>query len=286
MDRRNFLQAVNLALGASLLGRKATGAAGSVGNPEMNGVLVDTTLCQGCRACEYICAETNGLPEPEDDDSVLEKERKTSETQWTIVNRYEVDGTEIFVKRQCMHCNQPACGAACLTRAMKKTEEGPVIWREDKCMGCRFCMISCPFDMPKFEYNSPVPRLQKCRMCLDRIREGEQPACVENCPGEALTFGKRRELIDIGRKRIYAEPEKYVNNIYGEHEVGGTGFLYLASAPFEQLGFRNDLGSKPYPELTSGFLYTVPVVLILWPAFLLALSNATRRENDNTKSEG
>ena len=276
---------MNLAVGASLLGKSGAEAAGNGEKPELMGVLVDSTLCEGCRSCEYICAETNGLPEPDDEDSVFEKERKTSETQWSIVNRYQNGDEEIYVKKQCMHCNQPACAAACLTKAMKKTEEGPVIWREDKCMGCRFCMISCPFDIPKFEYNSPVPKLQKCRMCHDRLQQGEQPACVENCPAEALVYGKRRELIDIGRKRIYSEPEKYVNHIYGEHEVAGTGFLYLASADFEQLGFRKDLGTKSYPELTKGFLYAVPVVLILWPAFLLALSNATRREKENTDSE-
>ena len=276
---------MNLAVGASLLGKSGAEAAGNGEKPELMGVLVDSTLCEGCRSCEYICAETNGLPEPDDEDSVFEKERKTSETQWSIVNRYQNGDEEIYVKKQCMHCNQPACAAACLTKAMKKTEEGPVIWREDKCMGCRYCMISCPFDIPKFEYNSPVPKLQKCRMCHDRLQQGEQPACVENCPAEALVYGKRRELIDIGRKRIYSEPEKYVNHIYGEHEVAGTGFLYLASADFEQLGFRKDLGTKSYPELTKGFLYAVPVVLILWPAFLLALSNATRREKENTDSE-
>ena len=285
MDRRNFLQAMNLAVGASLLGKSGAEAAGNGEKPELMGVLVDSTLCEGCRSCEYICAETNGLPEPDEDDTLFEKERKTSETQWSIVNRYQNGDEEIYVKKQCMHCNQPACAAACLTKAMKKTEEGPVIWREGKCMGCRFCMISCPFDIPKFEYNSPVPKLQKCRMCHDRLQQGEQPACVENCPAEALVYGKRRELIDIGRKRIYSEPEKYVNHIYGEHEVAGTGFLYLASADFEQLGFRKDLGTKSYPELTKGFLYAVPVVLILWPAFLLALSNATRREKGNTDSE-
>ena len=135
----------------------------------------------------------------------------------------DIDGNgPVNVKSQCMHCLQPACAAACLTKAMVKTSEGPVVWRSDKCMGCRFCMISCPFDIPKFEYHSANPRIQKCRMCWDRLAEGEVPACVENCPAKCTVFGKRSELLDLARARIYAEPDKYVHHIYGEHEAGGT----------------------------------------------------------------
>jgi Fe-S-cluster-containing dehydrogenase component len=241
-------------------------------------VLVDTTRCVGCRTCELACAEANGLPEPPGDDAVLASERKPSTEQWSVINRFETDAGEVFVKRQCMHCVQPACAAACLTRAMYKTQDGPVIWRESKCMGCRFCMVSCPFDMPKFEYDSAVPRIAKCRLCQDRLAEGGRPACVENCPAEALAFGRRSEMIAEARKRIVENPGAYVDHIYGEHEVGGTGFLYLAAVPFEQLGFRTDLGETAYPRLTEDFLYGVPIVLTLWPAFLLALSQATKKE--------
>jgi Fe-S-cluster-containing dehydrogenase component len=250
-------------------------------NPEFVGVLVDTTRCVGCRSCEFACAEANGLPEPDDDDDAMfAHERKTTETQWSVVNRYETDAGEIFAKKQCMHCCQPACATACLTKAMLKTKKGPVVWRESKCMGCRFCMISCPFDIPKFEYDSPVPKIQKCRMCWERLQEGEQPACVEECPEDALLFGTRQELLDVAKSRIYSEPDKYAHHIYGEHEVGGTGWLYLSSVPFDQIGFRTDLGTDPYPELTKEFLYAVPIVLTLWPAFLLGVSNATKKEKD------
>jgi ferredoxin len=161
---------------------------------------------------------------------------------------------------------------------MLKTEEGPVIWRESKCMGCRYCMVSCPFDVPKFEYNSAFPRIQKCILCWERLENGQQPACVENCPGGALLFGKRRDLIEEARKRIYGEPDRYYHEIYGEHEVGGTGFLYLSAVPFEQLGFRTDLGWTAYPDFTTGFLYGVPIVLLLWPAFLVAVSQAVKQD--------
>jgi hypothetical protein len=122
-------------------------------------------------------------------------------------------------------------------------------------------------------------------MCWDRLKQGQQPACVENCPGDALMFGKRRDLIREARQRIHDDPDDYVDHIYGEHEVGGTGAMYLSAVPFEQLGFRTDLGTTSFPELTQGFLYSVPIVLTLWPAFLLALSQATKKDDENERSE-
>lgn len=249
---------------------------------EFVGVLVDTTRCIGCRSCEMACAETHGFPEPDSDDAVMEKERTPTVSQWSIVNRYETDKGESFAKKQCMHCNQPACAAACLTKAMLKTEDGPVIWREDKCMGCRFCMISCPFDIPKFEYDSPNPKIQKCNLCWGRLQEGEVPACVDACPADAVTFGKRRDLIEEAHRRIWSNPGDYVHHIYGEHEAGGTGYLYLSAVPFEQMGFRTDIGTEAYPEYSKDYLYAVPIVLTLWPAFLLALNNATKNDTEQS----
>lgn len=278
MDRRSFLCLAGVA-GASTLGiDQAVTSDGRQREP--CGVLVDTTRCIGCRNCEFACAEANGLPRPDPNSDVLDKERPTSEIQWTVVNRYQTDAGQVSVKKQCMHCLQPACASACLTKAMVKTDEGPVIWREPKCMGCRFCMISCPFDIPKFEYHSPVPKIQKCQLCWERLGEGKVPACVEQCPMKALTFGPRAELIEEARRRIYQQPDKYVHQIYGEHEVGGTSWLYLSPVPFEQLGFRTDLGTTAYPTYTKEFLYGVPIVLTLVPALLLAVSNATKRDTE------
>ena len=281
MDRRGFLKTVASAAGTAggslLLGSPARAAESRAGT-ELMGVLVDTTRCIGCRGCEEACAEENGLPVPDIDsagwDDVFEERRNPSVTQYSVVNRFGGD-EEIFVKKQCMHCNQPACAAACLTKAMLKTDEGPVIWREDKCMGCRFCMLSCPFDIPKFEYDKAVPRIMKCHLCFERLNDGDEPACVEVCPEEAIVFGKRRDLLDEARTRIYTEPDSYVHSIYGEHEAGGTGWIYLAAVPFEQLGFNTNLETRAYPELAKGFLYSVAVVFLLWPPFLLGLSRAT-----------
>jgi Fe-S-cluster-containing dehydrogenase component len=281
MDRRGFLKGlvstVGVAGGSTLLGSPAQ-AKGSASSTELSGVLVDTTICVGCRTCEAACAEANDLPVPDIDspgwEDVFDERRRPTETQFSVVNRFDTAG-EVYVKKQCMHCNQPACAAACLTKAMLKTDEGPVIWREGKCMGCRFCMLSCPFNIPAYEYDSPMPRLRKCTLCWERLQEGEQPACVEECPEEAIIFGSRRELLDEARTRIYSDADTYVRHIYGEHEAGGTGWLYLAGVPFEELGFNMNLGTEAFPELAKGFLYSVAVVFLLWPPFLLGVSRAT-----------
>ena len=290
ISRRSFLKILGggvagVALGNALTPKtvRATAAA----NPtEFMGILVDTTRCVGCRTCEASCAETHHLPVPDiSDESVLEKERKTTETQLTVVNRYKTEKGEVFVKKQCMHCNQPGCVSACLVKAMEKRKEGPVIWNTN-CMGCRYCMPSCPFEIPKFEFHSATPRIQKCTLCWERLEKGEKPACVENCPEQALIFGPRRKLIEEANKRIYQNPGQYETHIYGEHEVGGTGYLYLSKVPFEQIGFRTDLGTTAYPEFTKGFLYSVPLVLLLWPAFLIGVNTLTKKGEEEMGGKG
>ena len=268
MNRRAFLQTAGVAAGAVALAKKTARAADTAkdtGDPY--GILVDTTKCEGCRTCEVVCAQGHGLPAPDQyDESVFEHARTPSTSALTVVNRVPLDGDdEDFVKRGCMHCLQPACATGCLTRAMEKTEAGPVVWNGDKCMGCRYCMVSCPFDVPRFEYHSTNPKIVKCDMCADQLAVGEKPRCVANCPEQALTFGRRSELLRIAHKRIADNPDQYVDHIYGEHEVGGTSLLYLASVPFEQLGFRTDLGTTPVPQYTKEFLYGVPIVLTVVP---------------------
>jgi formate dehydrogenase iron-sulfur subunit len=273
IDRRSFFKAMGIT-GLTIMGLKASGAPGSKeDDTEFYGVLYDSSICIGCRACEKACAKSNNLPVPEDDlePGVL---RKTSEVQRCAINSYETSEGEVYVRNQCMHCNEPACAAACLTQAMHKTKEGPVIWRENKCMGCRYCMVSCPFDVPKFEYSSVNPKIQKCDMCYDRIMEGEIPVCVETC-GDALYFGTRRELIAEARRRIAEWPEMYIDTIYGESTAGGTGYLYLSPVPHKELGFDTRIQNASYPALTKSFLYSVPAVDVLVPSILLGIHAAT-----------
>lgn len=282
IDRRNFLKALGVA-GGSLAVSNSFGSTliPKKDDKEFYGILYDSTVCVGCQGCEIICAEKNGFPFPEDEPTagVI---RKTNPQRYVAINTFNTSKGEQFMRKSCNHCDNPACASACLTKAMYKTEDGPVIWREDKCIGCRSCMVACPFDIPKFEFDNPNPKIQKCKMCYDKMQSGEKPVCVENCPVEALVFGKRRDLLEIAKSRIYTEPEKYYHEVYGEDTVGGTGLLYLASVPFEELGFRTDLGKVSYPEFNKTFLYSVPAVLILWPAFLLGLRSASdEKENKN-----
>ncbi len=286
MDRRNFLKNLCVA-GASttVLPVISNAATSSKTETEFVSVLVDTVRCIGCRQCEDSCAEANGLPKPNiNDKTVFNELRDTTTTQWTVVNKWETEKGDLFVKKQCMHCNQAACSSACLTQAMYKTHEGPVIWREDKCMGCRFCMVSCPFVIPRFEYYDANPKIQKCILCYDRLQEGQQPACVESCPVDALTFGTRRNMIHEGHNRTVDHPDRYIDYIYGENEVGGTGWLYLSNVPFDQIGFRTDLGHESIPKLTQNFLYSVPLVFLLWPAFLNSIRPIHKDENEGEES--
>jgi Fe-S-cluster-containing dehydrogenase component len=285
MNRRCFFK-IAAVTGAGCLVGKAAEARSTEDRSDGYAALVDLTLCEGCRNCEDVCAEVNGLPAPDYDDATVDDiQRQSSDKQWVVVNRHETSRGDVWVRRQCMHCLEPACAAACLTKAMAKTEEGPVVWNEDKCMGCRFCMISCPFDVPKFEYDSPVPRIMKCRMCWERLKNGERPACAEECPAEAITFGKRTEVLEIARRRIHTDPDRYVPYIYGEHEAGGTGWLYISPVPFEELGFRTDLGTTPLPEYTRDFLTAVPLVATLGPALLLGMRQARQGDAPRTDDE-
>ncbi len=285
INRRGFFKVLGLTGATLAIGTELNATPAQKTDKEFYGILYDSVRCTGCRGCEYDCSDANSLPAPPKPEEIKGK-RNTDEKHRTVVNEFNTSKGKVFAKMQCMHCNEPACAAACLTQAMYKTKEGPVIWREDKCMGCRYCMVSCPFEIPKFEYFSPNPKIEKCTMCFEtRIQNGEMPACAENCPEEALVFGTRRELIAEAHKRIVENPGKYVDHIYGEHEAGGTCWMYLSPVPFKELGLKTDLQKSSYPALTKGFLYSVPSVFVLIPALLLGLQQATKSNHLNDSAD-
>lgn len=292
INRRVFLGAMATLGGAAVLSRPAKAHASSEfeGYPNSFGLLTDLTACVGCRSCEKACNEENKLPAPAkpfDDSSVFEEERSPTQKAYTIVNRYENPKDKdkpIFRKIQCNHCKEPACLTSCPIHAYSKTPEGAVKYDPDLCFGCRYCMTACPFYIPAFDYWSALePRIQKCTMCLSRIKAGKMTACAEACPVGAITFGKREELLKIARERIDSNPTKYVNHIYGEYEVGGTNWLYLSGVPFDQVGLPTDLPKKPLIEETKGFLSAVPVVLTAWPALFGTIYAALRHREDMEK---
>ncbi len=279
-SRRGFLQAAGATAGASLLGR-IEARAETAGADDGPGVLVDTTLCVGCRACEAACSEANKLPPPPEDDKVLLGKRDTSQDAFTVVNRTEKSpGVVRYAKKQCMHCVAPACASACPVRAMDKQPEGPVTYDPSRCLGCRYCMIACPFDIPKYEYSSNTPRVRKCSFCAERQKKGLKPACTEVCPSGALTFGKRSELLEVAKARIYQNPDRYLHHVYGEHEAGGTSWLYLTDVPVEQLALRGDVPAEALPEKVSGALGAPPFVMTLWPPLLMGLYAFSRRRDE------
>ncbi|MHB8834859.1 MAG: sulfate respiration complex iron-sulfur protein HmcB [Candidatus Methylomirabilia bacterium] len=276
INRRNFLRAATVVGGSALLSRPPKAAAYETfpGWENRLGMLTDTTRCIGCRSCEAACNTVNKLKAPEkrfDDPSVFEEKRRPDGNTYTVVNRYLTgkDKKPVFRKIQCNHCNEPACANACPVGAYKKTPEGPVTYNEKVCIGCRYCMVACPFYVPGYSYDSAFePEIRKCQMCFTRITKGGLPGCAEACPAGAITFGRRKDLLKVARERISAHPGRYVDHVYGEHEAGGTSWLYLSGVPFDQIGFQTDLPTTPYAELTYGFLSSVPLVFILWPGLL------------------
>ena len=266
LDRRKFLKLSTVAA-ASAVGASAKAEAAAP-DPHGLGCLVDTTLCVGCRQCERACNERNHLPAPPvpfEETAVLESQRRMDETTFTVVNKYYPRnlGTltwrqrPTFVKFQCMHCNDPSCVSACIVGALTKAKNGAVIYDADKCIGCRYCMVACPFQVPAYEYGDPLtPRVRKCTFCFDQVKDGGLPACAQVCPREAITFGQRKDLLRLARWRIKNHPGKYQEHIYGEHEVGGTSWLYLASEPFANIGFPT-LPAKAPPRLTESIQHAI-----------------------------
>ncbi len=230
-------------------------------------MLFDSTLCVGCRSCEVACNKKNDLgrtPTEIFEGRDAQDARALAPDVFTYVtfHQWEADpSTAAFGKVQCMHCIEPACAASCPVAALHKTPEGPVVWDGSLCLGCRYCMMACPFLVPRFEWESRNPRIRKCDMCWDRQMEGKPPACVEACPTKALKAGTREELLQAAYDRINARPRKYVHHVYGEHEAGGTNFLHIAGRPFDELGYRRNLPLRSYREYTRPAMATIPYVL-------------------------
>lgn len=270
-NRRRFLQGLIGGTGLSVI--STSGFALDPGNiPLANtpSVLVDVTRCIGCRACMRACKTANDLPNDTDLSvgfPVSWDHQDLRFDQWTVVNPQtglNADGAKVTrnVKRQCMHCLEPTCVSVCPVGALTKSELGPILYSEDRCIGCRYCIMACPFDIPKYEWTSGLsPVVGKCQFCTrKRLSQGELPGCVEACPTGALKFGRREALLFEAKARIESHPERYIEHIYGEKEAGGTAWLYMSDVPFEELGFKATVDTAPMPPLTWEVLSKIPIV--------------------------
>jgi len=228
-------------------------------------ILFDSTKCIGCEACVAACKEQNNLPAAIDS--------KLTAYTWTVVERRN----KAFIRRMCMHCESPTCASVCPVEAFRKQPNGPVLYDASRCMGCRYCIMACPFDVPKYQWDRAMPIVQKCTMCPDRIVAGSATACASVCPTGATTYGERDHLIGEARARLASAPKSYIPRIYGMEEVGGTSVLILSGVPFSTLGLRTDLPLAPLPMLTWQGLSKIPDVVVVGGVFLYGIWWITSR---------
>ena len=237
---------------------------------DQKSVLVDLTKCVGCGSCTVACKLWNNQsfekPETHEFENAHGTDVELDSNTWTTVHHMKVnkDGQEVwrFVKRQCMHCLDPACSSVCFAHAFHQTEQGAVQYNPELCVGCRYCMIACPFDIPKYEWEKVMPSVMKCQFCSSKLANGESPACASVCPTNALTFGSREEMLAKAHE-IIDNDSSYVNHVYGETEVGGTSWLYISDVDFGELGFPTDLPEKSIPTNVHGFTrFTLPIFAV------------------------
>ena len=252
ITRRTLLKGVAAVGAATVAPARAAEAKPEVQGP-LRGMLYDATLCIGCKACMAACREANGVAYSSDT-TLWDAPVDLSANEKNVIKLFAEGNRTSFVKMQCMHCVDPACVSACMLGALKKRGVGgAVTWDGDLCVGCRYCQVACPFDVPKFEWERRDPHIVKCELCNHRVEKGGIPACVEVCPREAVIYGEREQLLQEAKRRIAETPDRYNPKIYGEKDAGGTQVLYLApkNVTFAELGFP-DVGDEAVPERVRG----------------------------------
>jgi formate dehydrogenase iron-sulfur subunit len=236
-------------------------------------ILVDVTRCHGCEKCVAACVAANGL-----DAGRAESDRATTPdglSAYRFTTLVPLDNGR-FARKSCMHCLQPSCVAACLVGGLEKTPEGAVVYDSEKCIGCRYCMLACPFSVPRYEWEKPIPYMRKCSLCLPRLRSGSRPACVEACPHDALSFGARSEMLATARSRIGLRPDLYLGDIWGEAEWGGTSVLYISDVDLSPLGL-SPARRQAIPAITDPVIHSTPLVAASVAATVTGLRWIIRR---------
>lgn len=273
------------------------------------GMLYDATRCIGCKTCVVACKQANGLPAdpgPWGDSKLYDAPLDLNAKTKNIIKLYREGRESSYVKQQCMHCVDPACASACMLHSLQKDPvTGVVGYDPAYCVGCRYCQMACPFNVPKFEFSKAVPKVVKCELCRHRIRDaaavsadgftrypdGQGPACCEVCPRSAVIYGRRDELLADAKRRIAASPGKYAGDrVYGELDAGGTQVLYLSHVPFGKLGLPR-VGDEPVQEtayaVQDGIYYDLPFAapLGLYAVLAAVVYRNRRAEAVNTGRE-
>jgi formate dehydrogenase iron-sulfur subunit len=284
--RRRFLKGAVVGTGAVGLSAALPSAAARASSPDDlaeqhagdASMLIDLTRCIGCGSCVTACKLQHHL-EWRSDQPALGPNAALASENWSVVRTAgeTPSGQMRYVKTNCLHCLEPACVSACFVRALTKTDAGPVVYDGDRCVGCRYCLLACPFGVPTFEWDATFGRVSKCNFCVARTSAGVPSACAAACPSGAITFGRRRDMLALAHARIDSDPQTYVPRVYGEEEAGGTSVLYVSDVSFEALGFATEVPTKPLPDYTWEISRLLPPIAAGLAATLIVLYGRRKR---------
>ncbi len=316
MQRRKFFRASLGAASAALASTVVHARPNLEPAPQAVGMLYDSTLCVGCKACVSKCKEVNGMPPVSMGDQVQSDFAMDLGPKTLNVIKIYTDGKATvkdsekdgfaFEKRSCMHCVDPGCVSVCPVSSLTRDPlTGIVSYNADVCIGCRTCMTGCPYNVPQYDYDNPIGQIHKCQMCnqkgVERISKGGMTGCAEACPTGATLFGSREALLAEAKRRIALKPgeiynypmgdvrkpnkfhekavPQYQSHVWGEKEAGGTNVMHLSAISYDKLSMP-PLGERSAASISEGVQSTVYAYMALPAMALGGLSWIVRRNTE------